>query len=177
VDRTTQAAQRLSACIAAADCPPAVDPDDWTPGAYVELTDVEQLQLGRYGHLLACCRLGVADRGDQDLYVADLDPRQNPLPYSAVIGTTIAATRIYYDFRRDGRSDRIAVPGLINDDAVASIVLSRKGKPDMAASVSGSTFVFAGPELTGSELTRTNRITSRDASGLVLEELPLAGLQ
>jgi hypothetical protein len=95
------------------------------PGVYLELTDTEQVQLGRYGDLLGWYN----SRGyDDGLYVFDFGPQQGPLRQFAVLGETITATRMYYDFQ-DNSSDTVAVVGLVNDDRVASITLSRNGKP------------------------------------------------
>ncbi len=172
VDRTSPAGQRLGAAIAKADCPPTVDPDHWVPGVYLELTSTEQVQLGRYGNLLAYCRLGGTT--DQELHVYDLDPLQNRPPHSSIIGTTISATRMFYDFR-DGYSSTIAVLGLVNDDQVASITLTSPGKLDITAVIANKTFILAAPTLT-SHGAETTRITTRDTSGTVLEEHSLKTL-
>jgi hypothetical protein len=166
VDRTSPAGQRLSAAIAKADCPPTVDPDHWEPGAYLKLTSTEQVQLGRYGNLLASCRFGgIADR---ELYVHDLDPPRNLPPTSSIIGTTISATRMFYNFQ-DGHSSTIAILGLINDDHVASITLTSPGKLDITAVIANRTFILAGPTFTSPDY-ETTRITTRDMSGTALEE-------
>jgi hypothetical protein len=172
VDRTSPAGQRLSAGIAKADAPPTVDPDHWVPGVYLELTSTEQVQLGRYGNLLAYCRLGSTT--DQELRVHDLDPQQNRPPHSSIIGNTISATRMFYNFR-DGHSSTIAVLGLINDDQVASITLTSPGKLDTTAVIANRTFILAGPTLTGNDA-ETTRVTTHDISGMVLEEHSLRTL-
>jgi len=165
-DRESAAGRRLAAAIAAADAPPVVDPGQWTPGVYLKLTDDEQLQLGRYGN-----RLGwhVTDR-DGGLFVFEFGPRQCPLGEFAVVGETIAATRFYYDFR-DRSSGTVAVVGLVNDERVASITLSRKGEPDAEAALGGGTFVL--PAIVGlSEGNSSAHLTARDAAGNLLERLP-----
>lgn len=174
VDRTSPEGQWLGVGIAEADCPPVVDPDLWTPGAHLELTDTEQVQLGRYGTtLLACYRIREPEPDDQDLFVRDLDPTHDPAPYSSIIGDTISATRVYYDFR-DGRSGTIAVIGLVQDDKVASITLRTANAPDVEAVIAGGTFVLAGPALTANGSIKASRVTVRDEDGMVLEEYPVS---
>jgi hypothetical protein len=165
-DRESPAGRRLAAAIAAADAPPVVDPGQWTPGVYLELTDDEQLQLGRYGNLLGW---HVTDR-EGGLFVFEFGPRQCPLGEFAVVGETITATRFYYDFR-DRSSGTVAVVGLVNDERVASITLSRRGAPDAAAALGGGTFVM--PAIVGlSEGNSSAHLTTRDAAGNALERLP-----
>jgi hypothetical protein len=165
-DRESPAGRRLAAAIAAADAPPVVDPGQWTPGVYLELTDAEQLQLGRYGNLLGWY---VTDR-EGGLFVFEFGARQCPLGEFAVVGATITATRFYYDFR-DRSSGTVAVVGLVNDERVASITLSRKGEPDAAAVLGGGTFVI--PAIVSlSEGNSTAHLTTRDAAGNLLERLP-----
>jgi hypothetical protein len=169
VDQTSPAGQRLAACIAVADAPPAVDPDQWLPGAYAELTDTEQCQLGRYGNLLAHCVIG--DTRAQELHVTDLD-------FASIPGTTIAATKAHYGFRRrPGQgmgSDTIAVLGIVHDDRVAMITLTRPGTPDVRAVPTDGTFILTGPALHSvrDEHLPTMRLTTLDAAGAVLETLP-----
>jgi hypothetical protein len=69
-DRESPAGQRLAAAIATADAPPVVDPGQWSPGVYLELTDADQVQLGRYGNLLGWYN----SRGYDGLYVFDFGP-------------------------------------------------------------------------------------------------------
>jgi hypothetical protein len=168
VDRTSPAGRRLSAVIAQTDCPPTVDPDQWEPGAYLELTGTEQVQLGRYGNLLATCRLG--GNRDHGLYVQDFNPQRDPEPHShsSIISTTISATEMFYDFH-DNYSNTIAILGLINDDRIASITLTSPGKLDLTAVIAGKTFILAGPTLKSPDHKAT-RITTRDRSGTALEE-------
>jgi hypothetical protein len=165
-DRESPAGRRLAAAIAAADAPPVVDPGQWTPGVYLELTDDEQLQLGRYGNLLGW---HVTDR-EGGLFVFEFGPRQCPLGEFAVVGATITATRFYYDFR-DRSSGTVAMVGLVNDERVASITLNRKGEPGAAAALGGGTFVM--PAIVGlSEGNSSAYLTARDAAGNALERLP-----
>jgi hypothetical protein len=165
-DRESPAGQRLAAAIAAADVPPVADPGQWSPGVYLELTDAEQVQLGRYGNLLGW----YTPRQEDGLFVFDFGPQQGPLRQFAVIGETITATRMYYDFQ-DNSSGTIAVIGLVNDDRVASITLSRHGEPDAAAVLGGGTFVI--PAIVGlEEGSPSARLTVRDAAGNELERLP-----
>jgi hypothetical protein len=165
-DRESPARQRLAAAIATADAPPVADPGQWAPGVYLELTDAEQVQLGRYGNLLGWYN----PRGHDGLYVFDFGPQQGPLRQFAVVGETIMATRMYYDFQDDS-SDTVAVIGLVNDDRVASITLSRNGKPDAEAALGGGTFVI--PAIVGlRESSSDTHLTVRDTAGNELERLP-----
>jgi hypothetical protein len=164
-DRESPAGRRLAAAIALADAPPVVDPGQWAPGAYLELTDAEQVQLGRYGNLLGW----YTPVQEDGLFVFEFGPRQCPLGEFAVVGETIAATRFYYDFR-DNSSGTVALVGLVNDDRVASITLSRNGKPDAEAALDGGTFVI--PAIVGlSETGSSTFLTARDAAGNELERL------
>jgi hypothetical protein len=165
-DRESPAGRRLAAAIAAADAPPVVDPAQWVPGVYLELTDAEPVQLGRYGHLLGWytpCQ-------EDGLFVFEFGPRQCPLGEFAVVGETITATRFYYDFRGNS-SGTVAVVGLVNDERVASITLSRAREPDAEATLGGGTFVI--PAIVGlSETSSSTHLTARDAAGDELERLP-----
>jgi hypothetical protein len=77
---------------------------------------------------------------------------------------------MYYDFR-DNSSGTVAVVGLVNDDRVASITLSRDGKPDAEAVLGAGTFVI--PAVVGlSETSSSTHLTARDTAGNVLERLP-----
>jgi len=165
-DRESPAGRRLAAAIALADAPPVVDPGQWAPGAYLELTDAEQVQLGRYGNLLGW----YTPRREDGLFVFEFGPRQCPLGEFAVVGETIMATRFYHDFR-DNSSGTVAVAGLVNDDRVASITLSRSREADAEATLGGGTFVI--PAIAGlSETSSRTRLTARDAAGNELERLP-----
>jgi hypothetical protein len=163
-DRESPAGRRLAAAIAAADAPPVADPFQWAPGAYLELTDAEQVQLGRYGNLLGW------SRQEDGLFVFEFGPRQCPIGEFAVVGETIAATRFCYDFHNDS-SATVAVVGLVNDDRVAAVTLNRIGKPDAEAVVGGGTFVI--PAIAHlSETSSSIRLIARDAAGNELERLP-----
>jgi hypothetical protein len=171
-DRDSPEGRRLGAAIAEADVPPVVDPDGWMPGVYAELTGAEQVQLARYGNLLAWYHTGVGHQ-DERLFVFDFTPRPGSVQEFTILGATIAATRMYYDFV-DGASGTVAVTGLVNDDRVASITLRRKGKPDAEARIASGTFLMTGPALEGLREYGpvTAHLTIRDAAGDVLEELP-----
>jgi hypothetical protein len=165
-DRESPAGQRLAAAIAAADAPPVVDPAQWAPGVYLELTDAEQVQLGRYGNLLGW----YTPHRENGLFVFEFGSRQCPVGEFAVVGETITATRFYYDFCNNS-SGTAAVVGLVNDDRIASITLSRGGKPDTEATLGGGTFVI--PAIVGlSESSPSTRLTAHDAVGNELERLP-----
>lgn len=161
------AGQRIAAAIASADAPPVVDPDQWVPGVHTGLTATEELQLGRYRDLLFWTQTGLPP------HVFDFGPQQGPLRQYTIEGTTMVATRMYYDFQ-NGSSGTIALVGLVQDDRTASITLSRAGKPDAEALIEGGTFVLAGPELDGlaeHDLDTTHFIV-RDATGEILERVP-----
>jgi hypothetical protein len=165
-DRESPAGRRLAAAIADADAPPVVDPGQWVPGVYLELTDAEWVQLGRYGNLLGW----YTPRREDGLFVFEFGPRQSPVGEFAVVGETITATRFYYDFR-DNSSGTAAVLGLVNDDRVASITLSRSREPDAEATLGGGTFVI--PAIVGlNETSSHTHLTARDAAGNELERLP-----
>ena len=168
-DRDSPAGRRLAAAIARADAPPVVDPDQWVPGVHLTLTDAERLQLGRYGDLLGWHRTGPGE--DDGLTVFDFGPQQGPLQPFAVIGTTITATRMYYDFQH-GSSDTVALVGLVDDDRVASITLRRNGEPDVAAVVDGGTYAIPGLVGLSESGAGGARLTVRDGAGNVLEDLP-----
>ena len=166
-DRESPAGRRLAAAIAAADAPPVVDPGQWRPGVHRQLTDRDRVQLGRYGNLLGWYNSGGYDEG---LFVFDFGPQQGPLHQFAIIGQTITATRMYYGFQDDS-SDTMAVVGLVNDDRVASITLSRRGRPDIAAILDSGTFLI--PAVVAlNENTSSAHLTVRDAAARELERLP-----
>ncbi|MET7680556.1 hypothetical protein [Streptomyces sp. NPDC005423] len=175
VEATASAAE-LSAVLAASDAPPVVDPERWQPGVHTRLTPHEHLRLGRYGRLLA--RHTTGDRVSvTDPVVFDFTPQQGPVRDFVALGSSLSATRMYYDFA-DGGSGRPAVLGLLDDARVTSVVLRRAGLPDLPAHLAGGTFLIAGPDLT--ELPEHGRghdpapavLVARDADGSVLEELP-----
>ena len=166
-DRESPAGRRLAAAIAAADAPPVVDPDHWEPGVCLNPADAEQIQLGRYGDLL-----GWYDaRGYEDgLFVFDFGPQQGPLHQFAIIGETIMATRMYYGFE-DGSSGCMAVVGLVNDDRVASITLSRKEWPDAEAVLDTGTFAIPAVEALHENSPHAFLVV-RDGAARELERLP-----
>jgi hypothetical protein len=89
---------------------------------------------------------------------------------ATVVGETIAATRMYYDFK-DNASGTVAVVGLVDDDRVASITLSRKGRPDTEAVLDAGTFVI--PAVVGLEANSPSaHLVVRDAAANELERLP-----
>jgi hypothetical protein len=166
-DRESPAGRRLAAAIAQADAPPVVDPDHWEPGVCLKPTDAEQVQLGRYGNLLGWHN----SRGYEDgLLVFDFGPQQGPLHQFAIIGETITATRMYYGFA-NGSSGSMAVVGLINDDRVASITLSRKERSDVEAALDTGTFAI--PAVEGLRENDPHAyLIVRDKAAKVLERLP-----
>lgn len=167
-DRESPAGQRLAAAIAIADAPPVVDPDQWSPGVHLRLTETEDVQLGRYGDLLGWHK---SDELDEDgLFVVDFGPHEGPLGPFIVAGATIRATRMYYDFR-EGSSDTVAVVGLVDDVRVASITLRRREISDADAVVDGATFVIPG-QVALTEHDSGAVLVVRDATGAVLEQVP-----
>lgn len=162
----------LIAVLAAADTPPIVDPDQWRPGVHADLAPHERVRLARYGKLLVWHITG--DRPSaEDPFVFDFAPQQGPVRDFAVVGRSVAATRMYYDFA-DGGSGSVAVVGLVDDAHVTSVVLRREGRPDLAARIAGGTFLIAGPDLT--DLPERGPaaavLVARDQDGNVCEELP-----
>jgi hypothetical protein len=165
-DRESPAGRRLAAAIAGADAPPVVDPGQWTPGVHLELAGAGSVQLGRYGNLLGWYSPGL----ENGLFVFEFGVRQCPLGEFAVAGQAIAATRFYSDFH-DNSSGAAWVVGLVNDERVASVALSRGQGPDAEAALGGRTFAF--PPVVGlSETSSRTRLTARDAAGDELERLP-----
>ncbi|MFE2712992.1 hypothetical protein ACFXKI_13605 [Streptomyces mirabilis] len=172
VEDPALATEDLTTVLAAADAPPIVDPEQWRPGAHADLTPHERVRLGRYGKLLVWHTTG--DRASaEDPFVFDFTPQQGPVRDFAAVGKNIAATRMYYAFA-DGASGTIAVVGLVEDAHIASIVLRRDGMPDLAARITGGTFLIAGPDLTHlpERGPATAVLVARDHSGNVREELP-----
>jgi hypothetical protein len=167
-DRESPTGKRLATAIATADAPPVVDPDQWSPGVHLRLTDTEDVQLGHYGDLLGWHKTD--DREDDGLYVFDLGPREGPLHPFIAGGATVVATRMYYDFR-NGSSDTVAVVGLVRDSRVASITLRRREKPDSDGVIDGDTFIIPGQVRLGEDASGAVLVT-RDAAGTVLEEVP-----
>ncbi|MFB9599027.1 hypothetical protein ACFFSW_25265 [Saccharothrix longispora] len=81
-----------------------MDPSCREPGAHAALTGDESVQLGRYGDLLLHHLTG------GEPYVHDFGPRHGPVRDFAVVGGTVALTRVYHGFV-DDRSDRVALVG------------------------------------------------------------------
>lgn len=146
VDRPAPAAgatAELTAVLAAADAPPIVDPEQWRPGVQADLTPTEQVRLGRYGKLLVWHRTGEQE-GAEDPYVFDFTPQQGPVRDFAVVGRTISFTRMYYDFV-DGVSGTVAVVGLVDDSAIASLVLAATACPTCRPASPTGRFSSPGP--------------------------------
>jgi hypothetical protein len=175
VDRPATAAGAdvdLTAVLAAADAPPIVDPEQWRPGVHTDLTPTERVRLGSYGKLLVWQSTGQRE-GAEDPFVFDFTPQQGPVRDFAVVGRSIAFTRMYYDFV-DGASGTIAVVGLVDDADIASVVLRRDNMPDLPARIAGGTFLVTGPDLTHlpERGPAAAVLVARDHAGNVREELP-----
>ena len=162
VDQSSPEGRRLVEALTAADVPPVIDIDQWQAGVYVSLTAEDKRQLGRYGSLLAVVKV---DDPDREPLVVDLATQQEP----RVAGDTIAASRGHYDFRENS-SDTMALYGIVTDERVASITLTRAGKSDVSATIGNGTFVVA--DIRGADLA-TAYLTVRDAAGVKLEKLPV----
>jgi len=168
----TAPATDLTTVLAAADAPPIVDPDQWEPGVHADLTLHERVRIGRYGKLLV--RHFTGERASEpDPVVFDFTPQQGPVRDFAVVGKSVSATRMYYDFA-DGGSGKLAVVGLVDDADIASVVLRRDGMPDLPARIARGTFLIAGPDLTDlpERGPATAVLVARDHAGNAREELP-----
>lgn len=166
-ERDSVAAQRLADAIAASDVPPPVDPDQWSAGVHMTLTDAEDIRLGRYGNLLGW----ITSQATYDqVHVFDFGPRQGDITDFMVVGGTVSATRVHYDFQ-DGTSGTTAVVGLVDDDRVASVVLRRDGLPDESAVIDHGTFVIPKIVNTVDIGGPGPRLVSMDAAGHELEVL------
>jgi hypothetical protein len=64
----------------------------------------------------------------------------------------------------------VAVAGLVNDDRIASITLSRSAKPDAEATLGGGTFVI--PVVGLSETSSSTHLTARDAASPSAQGVP-----
>ncbi|MFT7839756.1 hypothetical protein Q5530_26740 [Saccharothrix sp. BKS2] len=143
-----------------------VDPECWAPGAHAVLNDTESVQLGHYRDLLLWHLTG------REPFVIDFGPRRGPVRDFAVVGETVAVTRVYHGFV-DNRSHRVALVGLVRRE-VASVVLRREGAPDLPAVIAGGSVVIADPGLLAprERVPVTERVVTFDVAGNVLEDLP-----
>ncbi|GAB2959262.1 hypothetical protein [Saccharothrix stipae] len=152
--------------------PPVPDAAAWRAGQAAALTATESVRLGHYQDLLALCR--------EDGTVTVHDFRRAGAPRSAgtfVTGTTLRGVRMFYGFGEVTRGDTTyrasnteALVAEITDVRVATVTLVGPGQAGITVGpVAGSVVV---PGLRSDD--REVRIVVKDASGTVLEELPLA---
>ncbi|TWP49527.1 hypothetical protein FKR81_23590 [Lentzea tibetensis] len=164
-ERTSEAGQRLQACLA--DQQFAVpDRDQFVAGAHVKFSEQSEVQLGRFGDLLLQCRYQAGQELMmlvQDHVGAGEGQRYN----------TISAEWYYFDFRADengsSSSDKRAIVGQVLDQRATSITATAPGLPEQSAVISNGTYVLPGPVPPDT----TAKITVKDASGAVLEEISL----
>jgi hypothetical protein len=161
---------RLAECLAD-QSPPVPDASAWRAGQAAGLTATESVRLGHYHDLPALCR--------EDGTVAVHDFRRPGAPGSAgtsVTGTTLRGVRMFYGFAEvtEGgatyrASNTEALVAEITDVRVATVTLVGPGEAGITVGpVAGSVVV---PGLRSED--RDVRIVVEDASGTVLEELPL----
>jgi hypothetical protein len=153
-DRTSQAGQRLAACLPTAN-PPVVDADYWTPGAVQQQDDTHWLQLGTLdGRLLACARSGSTFTVDQP----DLDTLDK---HSVLMTAKISA---------DGNTELgVLAVGLATDPRAATVTLTRAGHPDVTGTVDHGTVILHGDGTLIPERGQ-NRYTVKDSAGTVIEQ-------
>jgi hypothetical protein len=174
-DQTSPAGRRLAECLANAAGGPAVDRAAWAPGVSATMTDHGTVQLGTYGGLLAVCTFDTQQNPAVSLSIVDTTGAQvytaaNPyISVAEVANETPAKTGVDV-------GPPLALPGLVKSAKVATVTLSGKGKPTIAATVHGGTFVMTGEDL--KTYFRPNAdprgtLTVRSASGAVLTTLSL----
>jgi hypothetical protein len=178
-DRASAGGQRLTNCFAHAPGPPVIDPAAWNTGGSATLDDHETMQLGRYDGLLAVCTFDTRQQPDVSLSVHDGEVLLASGPSGIDDNPYIVIGQAFYDFHTqpggaDG-SDVVAVIGFTKSAKVATVRLSRKGKPTITASVSSGTFVLPGVDLNDYETPSgpPTMITVLDRSGAALTQLPL----
>ncbi|HEX6341224.1 hypothetical protein [Umezawaea sp.] len=175
-DRASEAGRRLGACL---DAGPdgAPDPANWTPGAHAGVGAHGGFQLGRYGDLLGAC--ATREDGSPFFDVIDLaDLTGTNATDLNLVGRSVWAAVRLHDFRSTPTggtvADAFTYAGLVLDDRVATITLTRAGFPDAVAVVENGTFVLGGPATTGSPSDFDGAaVVVRDAAGAVVEELPV----
>jgi hypothetical protein len=178
-DRASEDGRRLGACLDAAEYP-APDPSAWVPGAHVVLSATSEVQLARYGDLLAVCRVREHDQ-QSDVFVTDqVDIGGRYASGAQLKGAFVWGTGYFYDFAAgpDGvtSSDTRGFVGRVVDQRVATITLTREGFPDATAVVADGTFVLSGPAMKGlSTVPAGVLVTVRDAQGAVLEQFSPQG--
>jgi hypothetical protein len=168
-ERGSPAGRRLALALDRAAARPVVDPSCWVPGAHAELTETESVQLGRYGDLLLWDLTG----DEFAPHVFDFGPAHGPVRDFAVVGGAVALTRTYFGFT-GGRSDRVALVGLVDERRAASVVLRGRDAPDLPAVLAGGTLLITAPGLVAPPERGpvTHRVVVLDAAGDVVEDLP-----
>jgi hypothetical protein len=163
-ERDSPEGRRLGAALAMA---PVVDADQWVPGVFAELDSGESIQLGSYRGLLLWQLNGATPR------VFDFGPVSGPVRDFAVVGKTVALTRVYHGFA-GGSSDRVVLAGVVDRGRAASVTFHRADGTALPATLAGETLLVSAPDLTAPrERGRVrDRVVVRDAAGAVVEELP-----
>ena len=177
-DRASEDGRRLGTCL---DWTPQLTPDRpyWEPGAHAMPSPTSEVQLGRYGDLLAVCSvLELGSRGPSLSVVDRSDVTGKYASGAQLTGRTLWGTGYFHDFRftQDGAtvSDTRGFAGLITDTRVATITLTRAGFPDTTAVIKDGTFLLVGPSTKGMVVPPPGvEVTVRDAQGAVLEVLPV----
>ncbi|HWO61206.1 MAG TPA: hypothetical protein VNO31_14355 [Umezawaea sp.] len=175
-DRRSDAGRRLATCLDTA-FQAVPDRANWEPAAHAEVTPTSEVQLGRYGDLLAVCRVrafGTA-RSSEVTVVDHADITSKNAHGPQLNGRTVWGQGFYYD--RDGVGGGMAIGedrgyvGLVTDGGVASITLSREGFPDATAVIDNGTFVLTGAATENLDPSPPGvKVTVRDARGDVLDE-------
>lgn len=164
-DRTSEAGQRLRTCLADQQFN-VPDPDQFVAGAYVKLSEKSEVQLGSFGNLLLQCRF---QSGQEPTMLA----QDQVGPGEGQRYNTISAAWHYFDFQADqngsSSSDKRAIVGQVLDQRAASITVTAPGLAEQSAVIANGTYVLPGPVPPDT----TAKITVKDASGAVLEEISL----
>jgi hypothetical protein len=150
-DQSSPAGRRLAECLANAGGGPAaggpaVDRAAWVPGASATMADHETIQLSTYGDLFAVCTFDSRQRPDAPPSV--MNTSGQPL-YTAVNPYLSVAEVAFESKAADGFDvgPLLALPGVVKSAKVATVTLSGKGKPTLAATVHNGTFVMSGDDL------------------------------
>jgi hypothetical protein len=179
-DRTSEDGLRLGGCL---DSASHLTPDRpyWEPGAHATPAPTSEVQLGRYGDLLAVCTVREEGLHGSSLTVVDRTDITGKLAMGTQLdGRTLWATGYSHLFvsTPDGGviTDTRGFAGLVTDSRVATITLTRGNFPDTAAVIKDGTFVLVGPATKGLATPPPGvKVVVRDAAGTVIEEIPLGG--
>ncbi len=152
-------------------------PAAWQPGQDTAAVLGESIQLGRYRGLLALCR------PDGTVNVVDLTDLARTRPANGVVvGDTVRGVGVYYGFTPEidpdsgleySSSTTRALVGEVLDERVATVVLSVPGHADVTAEPVAGTVALAIPNTAGADTAGGGSVTTRDATGAVLESVPL----